>query len=162
MTDFGALLAALEQAGVEFLVVGGAAATAHGSARLTVDLDLVYRRTPENLGRVINVFRDLSPYPRGAPAGLPFQWDEKSLAQGLNFTLSTRLGAVDLLGEITGGGGYDALLPHTVTLEPFGVRCRCLSLGKLIEVKRAAGRPKDFEAVAELEAIEEERAKAES
>jgi|SRR5580704_6596313 hypothetical protein len=161
MTDFGGLLAALEQASVEFLVVGGAAATAHGSVRLTVDLDLVYRRTPENLARVVEVFRTLAPYPRGAPAGLPFSWDERSLKQGLNFTLTTTLGAVDLLGEITGGGDYDALLPHTIVLEPFGVKCRCLSLRKLIEVKTAAGRPKDFEAVAELETIEEERAKTE-
>ncbi len=53
MTDFGALLTALNKAGVEFLVVGGAAATAHGSSRLTVDLDLVYRRTPDNLKRVV-------------------------------------------------------------------------------------------------------------
>jgi hypothetical protein len=35
----------------------------------------------------------------------------------------------------------------------FGVDCRCLNLESLIEVKRAAGRPKDFEAIAELEEI---------
>jgi hypothetical protein len=91
---------------------------------------------------------------RGAPPGLPFQWDERSIAQGLNFTLMTRVGAVDLLGEITGGGDYDALLPHTTEMQPFGVNCRCL---KLIEVKIAAGRPKDLEIIAELEAIQEER-----
>jgi hypothetical protein len=61
------------------------------------------------------------------------------------------------LGEIVGGGGYEALLPHTIELELFGLRCRCLDLAKLIEVKRAAGRPKDFEALAELEAIRESR-----
>ena len=50
MTDFRALLFALADSGVEFIVVGGAAAIAHGVARLTLDLDIVYRRTPENIG----------------------------------------------------------------------------------------------------------------
>lgn len=70
----------------------------------------------------------------------------------------TSLGSLDLLGEITGGGSYEALLPNSVTLQLFGIECLCLSLETLIQVKRAAGRPKDFEAVAELEAILEERA----
>jgi predicted nucleotidyltransferase len=66
-------------------------------------------------------------------------------------------GAARLTAEITGGGGYQELLPDTLVLSPFGIECRCLGLKRLIEVKRAAGRPKDFEAIAELEAIVEER-----
>ena len=77
----------------------------------------------------------------------------------IDFTLTTELGLVDLLGEITGGGSYDDLLPHTVMLPAFGVNCRCLDLETLIRVKRAAGRPKDYEALAELETIREERAR---
>jgi acetylornithine deacetylase/succinyl-diaminopimelate desuccinylase-like protein len=46
-----------------------------------------------------------------------------------------------LIGEIAGGGDYAHLLPDTVTIEVFGVTCRCLSLDALIRVKRAAGRP---------------------
>jgi len=60
---------------------------------------------------------------------------------------------LDILGEIVGGGGYDALLPSTVVIRAFGVDCRLLNLDRLIEVKRAAGRPKDFEAIAELETV---------
>ena len=156
MTDFRALLAVLTDAGVEFLIVGGAAATAHGAARLTADLDIVYRRTEENYRRLVSALGDLGPYPRGAPPGLPFQWGEQTIANGLNFTLTTNYGDLDLLGEITGGGGYEELLPHAIVLCPFGIECRCLGLKRLIEVKRAAGRPKDFEAIAELEAIVEE------
>jgi predicted nucleotidyltransferase len=88
---------------------------------------------------------------------LPFRWDEATLTHGLNFTLITDIGAIDLLGEITGGGGYDALLPRTEALQVFGIECRCLSLEQLIAVKRAAGRVKDLEAIAELEVIREER-----
>lgn len=59
-------------------------------------------------------------------------------------------GWIDLLGEIAGGGRYEDLLPHTVEIEVFGVRCRCVDLETLIRLKRAAGLPKDLEAVAEL------------
>lgn len=61
------------------------------------------------------------------------------------------------LGEIAGGEAYEALLPHTVVAAVFGMDCRCLSLDRLIHVKRAAGRPKDLDAIAELEALREER-----
>jgi len=159
MTDFRALLSTLTDSGTEFIVVGGAAAIAHGVARLTLDLDIVYRRTPANIGRMVMAISPLKPYLRGAPPGLPFQWDEKTLQRGLNFTLTTNLGQLDLLGEITGGGNYEALLPSTDCLNIFGVECRCLGLEKLIEVKNAAGRPKDFEPMAELKALLEERAK---
>jgi len=155
--DFARALQTLAQARVEFIVVGGAAATAHGAGRVTQDLNIVYARDPENLERLAAALIPFGPYPRGARAGLPFQWDARTLQMGLDFTLETRLGDLNLLGEIVGGGGYAALLPHTMELEVFGIACRCLDLEKLIAVKRAAGRPKDFEAIAELEAILEER-----
>jgi hypothetical protein len=142
---------------VEFIIVGGAAAVAHGSARLTQDLDLVYRRTPQNISRLVLALSPYKPYPRGAPPRLPFAWNEQTLQRGLNFTLATPLGDLDLFGEITGGGGYDDLLADTARVEAFGTTCLCLSLRRLIQVKRAAGRPRDIEAIAELEVILEER-----
>ncbi len=159
MTDFAALLRTLESAGVEFILVGGAAATVHGSTRLTLDLDVVYGRSDENLQRVVVALSPFRPYLRGAPPGLPFRWDARTLRNGLNFTLTTTIGDIDLLGDIVGGGGYDDLVHRTIVLEVFGIRCRCLDLERLIEVKRAAGRPKDLEVIAELEAILEERKK---
>jgi predicted nucleotidyltransferase len=155
LIDFPALLRALHDHGVRFIIVGGAAATAHGSARLTQDLDIVYERSPDNLRRLVAALAPQQPYLRGAPPGLPFLFDEATLQRGLNFTLTSKLGDVDLLGEIVGGGGYRELEPHTIELELFGVRCLCLGLDKLIEVKRAAGRPKDLDALAELIAIRE-------
>ena len=157
MTDFRALIRLLAQAPVEFIIVGGAAATAHGSARLTEDLDIVYRSTSENVSRLVRALAPYEPYLRGAPPGLPFRWDEQTIKSGLNFTLTTTLGALDLLGEISGGGGYEDLLPHSIRLRLYDVECFCLGLTRLIHVKRAAGRPKDLETIAELEAILEER-----
>jgi predicted nucleotidyltransferase len=71
---------------------------------------------------------------------------------GLNFTLSTDLGDMDLLGEVA-GGDFPSLLSHSVWIEGDGLRFRCVDLPTLIRLKRAAGRPKDYEALAELEAL---------
>lgn len=157
MTNFGGLLHTLTQHGVAFILIGGAAATAHGASRLTLDLDIVYRRSPENIARVVASLAPYQPYLRGAPSGLPFRWDTATLQNGLNFTLTTSLGEVDLFGEIAGGGDYTALLPYCITLHIFGEDCLCLGLERLIYVKRAAGRPKDMEAIAELETLVEEQ-----
>jgi len=157
LTDFESLLRLLARERVEFIIVGGAAATVHGSSRLTQDLDIVYRRSPENLPRLAEALSPYHPYLRGAPRGLPFRLDAETLQRGLNFTLVTDLGDLDLLGEITGGGSFEALLEHAESIEAYGARCYVLGLERLIEVKRAAGRPKDFEAIAELERILEAR-----
>jgi hypothetical protein len=161
-TQFDEIIPALSRTSVEFIIVGGVAARAHGSARLTDDIDISYRRTSANIGRLVDALSPFEPYLRGAPRGLPFKWDVETIQQGLNFTLITTLGSIDLLGEVTGGGRYEDLLSHTVVQEFYGCECRCLDLPTLIKVKRAAGRPKDFEAIAELEAIVEERAKFDS
>jgi hypothetical protein len=157
MTEFEALLRALDENSVEYIMVGGAAALAHGSSRFTQDLDIVYGRSPQNLDRLVFALRDLKPYLRGAPPGLPFIWDRATLTHGLNFTLETSLGMIDLLGEIPGGGCYEDLAAGCVELRIFSGVSKCLSLDQLIRAKRAAGRPKDLEALAELEALREER-----
>jgi len=156
MTDYQGLISLLARAEVKFIVIGGAAATAHGSSRLTEDLDIVYERSPDNIRKLVKALAPLKPYLREAPADLPFRWEETTLVRGLNFTLSTSLGPLDLFGQIILGGGYQELVSHTVLLQVFGVECRFLSLPRLIEVKRATGRPKDREVVAELEAILEQ------
>jgi predicted nucleotidyltransferase len=159
-TRFDELLRALTVAEVRFIVIGGLAGMAHGNARVTVDVDVVYARDQQNLERLVAALAPYQPYLRGAPPGLPFRWDAATLRSGLNFTLVTTLGDVDVLGEVTGGGRYEQLLPATQEVTLFDITCRCVTLEKLIELKRAAGRPKDFEAIAELQAIMAERAKA--
>ncbi len=156
MTDFERLLGTLDRSGVRFVIVGGLAATVHGSSRLTQDIDIVYDRSEDNLEHLVAALQPHRPYLRGAPPDLPFDWSAATLGHGLNFTLTTALGDIDLLGEITGGGGYDDLLPHSIEVMLFGFACRCLDLPWLIKTKRAAGRPRDLEVIAELEAISEE------
>ena len=153
------ILPLLVRNNVRFIVIGGAAGLAHGAARATYDIDVVYARDAENLGNIIAALAPYQPYLRGVPSGLPFRWDAATLRAGLNFTLTTTLGDLDLLGEVTGGGTYEQLLTSSQEMQAFGVLCRVVTLEKLIHLKRAAGRPKDLEAIAELHALIEERRK---
>jgi hypothetical protein len=157
--ELGGIVGVLADADVEVILIGGLAAQAHGSARLTQDADFVYGRSDANIVRLAEALAPFSAYLRGAPPGLPFRFDPPTIRRGLNFTLTTTIGDVDFLGEVVGGGSYEQLLPHTVQLIVFGRAIRVLDLPALIRAKRAAGRPKDLDAVAELEAllVEKER-----
>ncbi len=156
MTDFGKLLGALSDAGVAFVVIGGVAATIHGSARLTQDVDVCYERSEANLARIVKALAPFKPYLRGAPVGLPFEWAVATLRSGLNFSLTTKVGDIDLFGEVAGGGRYQDLIDNTISITLFGHITHCLNLDWLIRTKRAAGRARDLEAIAELEALREE------
>jgi predicted nucleotidyltransferase len=157
--DFARVLQILSRNQVAYVLVGGVAATVHGSARLTQDIDLLYQRSPDNIRRLVLALKPHHPILRDAPPSLPFQWDERTITQGLNFTLTTGIGNIDLFGELLGGGTFESLVSHTIHLNVFGVECACLDLDHLIAAKRAAGRPKDLETVAELEALREEQDK---
>jgi hypothetical protein len=142
---------------IEFLLVGGAAANLLGSARFTLDVDVVYSRRDENVAKIVRAFATIHPYLREAAAGLPFQFDARTIRNGLNFTLITDLGPIDLLGEVPGGGTYEQLVPFSEIKNVYGLALRCVTVEKLIELKRAAGRPKDQELIAELEIIRQEQ-----
>ena len=157
MNDFERILTGLRLADVSFVIIGGVAATVHGSARLTSDVDVVYERTLANIERLVHAMTPLNPYLRGAPPGLPFRFDVETVRRGLNFTLTTDAGPVDVLGEITGIGDYVAVFAVSEDVALYGASYRCINLDALITSKRAAGRPKDLEAVAELELIRDEK-----
>jgi len=157
MIDFKRLLSALADSKVEFVIIGGVAATLHGSARLTADLDIVYARSKENIRRLVTALAPLHPYLRGAPPGLPFHFDAEAVRAGLNFTLTTDAGPLDVLGEIAGGFDFEVVRRRSIIVELYRNRYRVIDLDALIETKLAAGRPKDLEVIAELEVIREER-----
>ncbi len=159
IADLAQIIPPLVGADIDFILIGGKAAILHGSARVTYDTDIVYDRSKINLERIAKFLKPHEPYLRGAPLGLPFTLDVPTLRNGLNFTLTTKLGDLDLLGEVVGGGSYKELLPHTFFVEAFGMKFRCVDLPTLIKLKRAAGRPKDLEVLAELQALLEEGAK---
>jgi hypothetical protein len=137
------LLRALTQHGVDFVVVGGLAGLAHGSAYPTYDLDVAYARDRENIGRLAGALKSIGVTLRGAPADLPFLLDARTLENGANFTFDTPHGSFDVLGDVAGIGAYDELRGNAVLATIEDVEVRIASIDHLIAMKRAANRPKD-------------------
>ena len=140
---------------VEFVVIGGVAAIVYGSSQFTNDLDVCYARNLANLERIATALHSVNARLRGAPENLPFILDSETLRKGLNFTFTTNIGVLDLLGEVSGVGYYEDVLAGSTTYELFGYLVPVIDIGKLITAKRSAGRPKDLIAIPELEAIQE-------
>jgi hypothetical protein len=155
MNKFAAMVKLLADAHVNFVVIGGYAAMLHGSAFLTQDLDICYERSTENLQRLATALTPVHPRLRGAPEGVPFSLDVRTLTQAMNFTLQTDLIDLDLLGEISGVGQFPDVVRDAGHLEVYGYPHLVASLDTLIRSKRAAGRPKDRNALPELEALKE-------
>ena len=155
MINFEAALKVLVEADVRFVVVGAFAAVAHGSSQVTRDLDICYERTTENMRRLASALAPYHPRLRGIEQDLPFVLDLQALSQGMNFTLQTDLGDLDLMGQLSGVGGFDALLRDAKTVHLYEYNVCIASLDAVIDSKRAAGRPKDLSAIPELEALKE-------
>ena len=153
MMQFRAALHALCDAGVDCVVIGGMSATWHGSARVTLDLDLCYSRVSANLRRLVAALAPFHPRPQGFPSELPFIWDEATLRNATVLTLRTDLGNIDLLAEVAGIGDWEHVKAHSIIVDAFERRIATLDLPALIAAKRAAGRPKDLDALPELESI---------
>ncbi|MBI2267800.1 MAG: hypothetical protein HYU64_21970 [Armatimonadetes bacterium] len=155
MIDLQTIIPRLVNDGIEFAIIGGVAATTHGSSYITDDLDICYARNGANLERLATTLAPLHPRLRGAPEDVPFLWDAETLRRCLNFTLHTDLGNLDLLGEVDGLGAFESVRALSVLTPIFGVECAILSLDGLIAAKKAAGRPKDKLVLPELEALRE-------
>ena len=147
------MLEELARREIRFVLVGGVAALAHGSAYLTNDLDVCYDPTEDNLLKLMELLREWGAYPRGWEPGLPWILDVKTFRTTPLLTLRTREGDIDLLDRIEGVGDYEACLAASDPLSLGGDQVRVLSLDALISAKKAAGRRKDKEHVIELEAL---------
>jgi hypothetical protein len=155
MKELPEILKILHDAHLEFVVVRGAAMHLQGSAYVTKDVDFCYARTPENIKRLAAALQPYRPKLRGAPASLPFLFDARAIAQGLNFALTTDPGDLDFLGEVTGLRSYEAVKVAAGIRVIDEISVAVLSLAGLIKSKKAAGRPKDLYVLPELEALEQ-------
>lgn len=153
VTDVRRIIEALSAERAEYVIIGAVALIAHGGSRVTVDLDLCYARSPQNLDAVVRAVGPLRPRLRGAPPELPFFFDVATLRSGLNFTLTTTAGDLDLLGEVTGVGGFKECLADSVEVSLYGAMVAILGLDLLERSKRAAGRAKDLIDLAEIAAL---------
>jgi hypothetical protein len=147
------LLRRLVDAGVDFVVIGGFAAIAHGSVAITRDLDICYSTDPENLEALGRGLVELGARLRGVAEGVPFTPDGATLKRTQILTLETAEGPLDILADPRGSPGFGTLRERALDVPVAGVVVRVASLEDLLAMKRASGRPKDLLAVEELEAI---------
>ena len=148
------LLRKLDEGRVDFVVIGGIAAIARGSAQFTQDLDISYAPDEQNLERLGRVLVDLGARLRGVTDDVPFIPDGSTLRRTRVLTLETPIGLIALLAQPDGAPTYDHLRERASPEVVAGVKVRIASLEDLIAMKKAAGRPKDLVAVEELEAIQ--------
>jgi hypothetical protein len=143
--DPGAILAVLLEHEVEFIVIGGLAAAAHGSILPTFDIDIVPKNGADNLTRLSAALRQMSARIRtdAVEGGLPFDPDAESLAAAGVWNLTTEHGDLDLSFVPSGTDGYPDLVREAAEEPFFGVVVRIASLADIIRSKQAANRPKD-------------------
>jgi len=141
---------------VEFVLVGGFAAAAHGVTLVTRDVDICCRFSEANLMRIQKAFADLHPVHRPR-TDLPLELTPQQCASLKNLYLKTDLGAVDCLGEVLGIGNFDEVLKNSVELQlPCG-NCRILSIDALIRAKEAMNRNQDRIAAHYLRKIKQQQ-----
>lgn len=141
--DPAPLIEALADAEVDFVLIGGLAGVAHGSAYPTYDVDVMYARDRDNLERLAGVLQDLGATLRGARPDLPFLLDAETLEQGGNFTFETPRGPLDILAEPAGAPPYAEVRGRSAEIDLGGRSVRVASLNHLIAMKDAAARVKD-------------------
>lgn len=151
--SFASMLRGLRDADIRFVVVGGIAAAAHGSRRLTDDLDVCYDTSPSNLEKLASLLKDWNAYPRGIELGLPFFMDDRQFRVTPLMTLTTSEGFIDVLDVVKGVGAYEKCHARSKSVDAYGIRFRVLDLDALIEAKSATGRKKDLDQLPELEAL---------
>jgi hypothetical protein len=155
MRDLESLLERLIKHRVEFVLVGGFAAVAHGATLLTEDIDICCPFTAENLLKLDGAVRDLSPVHRLTPNRLPLELTPESITLLKNLYLDTDYGQLDCLGVILGVGEFADVKNCSIEVRlPFG-ECRVLKIDALIAAKEALNRPRDKLAIRQLQAIRE-------
>jgi predicted nucleotidyltransferase len=152
MTLLG-MVRGLCEGGIRFVLIGGLAMRAQGSARLTEDLDVCYDPEPGNVRRLATLLATWNAYLRGVEPGLPFVMDERTFRTTPVMTLITDYGAIDVMDVVAGVGEWTNVLAESEELDWSGVRVRVLSLTGLIKAKRGSARPKDLAQLPELEAL---------
>ena len=149
---FDRVIHSLKDHQVDFVIIGANAAIAHGAPIGTIDLDICYRRTKANVTRLVEALLPFNPRLRGVTEDLPFHFKAETVERGCNFTFATDVGDIDILGHVTGLGGFDPISARAVSVRMFGCDVLVMALDDVIKSKKAAGRVKDK---AQLPVLEE-------
>jgi hypothetical protein len=137
------LLQGLVEAGISFIVVGGAAGVILGAPIVTLDLDIVHQKAPDNIDRLLAWLLGHGAYHRYDLANRRLPPTREQLAGEGHLNLQLDLGKLDVLCQLSAGEDYENLIEDTVLVENGSFQLRVLELHRLIAVKARAGRPKD-------------------
>ena len=159
-SDFFEILRRLSKAGVDFVIVGGFAGVVHGCSYVTQDIDICCDFSPENLLSLQKALGNVHPVQRMAPKRKKFEVNRENIKQLKNLYLDTDIGRLDCLGFIDGIGSFDDVKKSTVQIEVEGLKIYVLSMNALIQAKKAMNRPRDKEAVRQLEEIKKLKKKS--
>ena len=148
------MLSGLTRKKIRFVVIGGVAAAVHGSSRVTNDLDICYDAEDRaNVDTLAKLLARWEAYPRGVEKGLPFIMDDRTMRGAPIMTLTTTEGDLDVMDQVAGVGDYSEVRKCSHKISALGVSFQVIDLPWLIKAKRAAGRPRDFDHLPELEAL---------
>lgn len=147
------LLCLLADSGLPFVVVGGYAATLHGSSLITQDLDVCALLSPESIQKMRTLLAPYHPVHRMTPQKLPFLEHPQETTEINNLYIQTDLGQIDFLGLVGGVGDFNRVASQAINVEVFGRKCRVISLDDLVSAKKFMARPRDLETVKQLQWI---------
>jgi len=147
------LIERLVNNGVDFVIVGGFAGVVHGCSYVTQDVDICCDFSPINLLALQKAISDLDPVHRMTPKRLKLKLTEETCSQFKNLYLDTNVGQLDCLSFVDGLGDYKQVKQESEFIEVEDKKMRVLSLDALIKAKRAMNRPRDRQAISQLEAI---------
>lgn len=155
-TDPRRIFETFQRHGVEYVVIGGVAAIAHGHTRNTRDVDFVAAIDRANLERLASALRDLGARLSGVDAQLLGidVYAAATLGSGANFTMETDAGGLDFFNDAPGAAPYAQLRERALMIDLGGLAVRVAGRDDLIRMKQAAGRPQDLADIAALTAGE--------
>lgn len=140
--DLSNLLKHLNNAGIEFILVGGLAAVAQGAPISTFDMDIVHRQTDDNIRKLHLLLKSIGATQR-RPDDKILKPTEEDLKEKEHILLNTRLGPLDVLAYIEKGLGFDELIKDTVEIRFEGYKVYVLSLETIVKLKRDSKDPKN-------------------
>lgn len=152
-----ALLERLIAHNVDFVLIGGFAATVHGCTLVTQDLDICAAITEAEVTKLREALKDLHPKHRMNPNAkhsfLEYPTDIKGIN---NIYLETDLGVLDILSQSQPAGSFEEIKGRSIEIALYGKKCRVISIDDLIRVKESMKRPKDLQTVHELKIIKQQ------
>jgi len=148
------LIERMKKGGVKFVLVGGFAGVVHGCTYVTQDIDICCNFSAANLLALQKALKELHPVHRMTPQRPKLKLTVESCTRFKNLYLDTDIGQVDCLASIQGLGDYqDVEKLSEIRDLGGGLRIRVLTIDSLIKARKAMNRPRDREAVLQLETI---------